>query len=144
MKPESTHFFASVRISVSCGICLSGSVFPKYFCPSNHRPVIPTSSAASKICPNGDLYLYVYIIFIPQKCMESYDSYEQIYKTKFPFSLNHSSAEQNHHHLHTSGSAGVATILTQVRDIDKNISILGLPRLRETEQMDSLPPAPGK
>ena len=70
--------------------------------------------------------------------------YEQIYKTKFPFSLNHSSAEQNHHHLHTSGSAGVATILTQVRDIDKNISILGLPRIRETEQMDSLPPAPGK
>lgn len=76
--------------------------------------------------------------------MESYDSYEQIYKTKFPFSLNYSSAEQNHHHLHTSGSAGVATILTQVRDIDKNISILGLPRIRETEQMDSLPPAPGK
>ena len=78
--------------------------------------------------------------------MESYDSYEQIYKTKFPFSLNHSSAEQNHHHLHTSGSADVATILTQVRDIDKNISILGekavsftgdVPQKRRKEIIDS-------
>ena len=45
-----------MRISVSCWIWSLGSVFAKYFCPSNHRPVSPISSAASKISPISDLY----------------------------------------------------------------------------------------
>lgn len=61
-----SHFFAFIRISVSCGICSSGSVFAKYFCPSNHRPVSPISSASSKTSPNGDLYLHVYTIAFEQ------------------------------------------------------------------------------
>ena len=66
VKYTSSHFLASVRIAVSCEICSFGNVFAKYFCPSNHRPVSPIASAASRISPNGDLYLHVYTIFIPQ------------------------------------------------------------------------------
>lgn len=32
-----------------------------------------------------------------------------------------------HHHLHAGGPAGVAAILAQVRHVDKDIGILGLP-----------------
>ena len=35
-------------------------------CHTSHRPVSPIASAASRISPNGDLYLHVYTIFIPQ------------------------------------------------------------------------------
>ena len=39
-----------------------GSVLAKYFCPSNHNPISPTSSAASKISPSFDRYVQVYTI----------------------------------------------------------------------------------
>ena len=63
-KYSSRHFFVSVRISVSCEMCSSGSVFAKDFDPSNLRPVSQISSAAKRISPSGDLYLHVYTIFL--------------------------------------------------------------------------------
>ena len=60
-----SHSFASDKTGVSREMCSSGSVLAKYFCPVNHKPVSPISSAASKISPNSDLYVQVYIIFAP-------------------------------------------------------------------------------
>ena len=53
-KYVSSHFSAFFRMTVSFSSYSASSVFPKYFSPSNQRPVKPFSSAASVIAPKGD------------------------------------------------------------------------------------------
>ena len=57
---SSQRHAASSAGSADCAETVSGapgsSVRAKYFCPSNHTPVTPVSSAANSILPSGESY----------------------------------------------------------------------------------------
>ena len=56
---EIQPFFCLSKNWSFLGNLLPVSVWAKYFCPSNHSPVSPISSAASKMPPRGDWYVPV-------------------------------------------------------------------------------------
>ena len=52
----------SLKTGKSFSLCSLSKYSAKYFCPMNHKPVNPVSSAAINISPRGDEYLFVYCI----------------------------------------------------------------------------------
>ena len=58
----SNQCFVSLKTGKSFSLCSLSKYSAKYFCPMNHKPVNPVSSAAINISPRGDEYLFVYCI----------------------------------------------------------------------------------
>lgn len=53
-KYRSSQRLPSLSAGVSFVCTSAGRVAAKYFCPSNQRPVSPTSSAARRMSPSGE------------------------------------------------------------------------------------------
>lgn len=65
-KYRSSQRLPSLSAGVSF-VCTSvGRVAAKYFCPSNQRPVSPTSSAARRMAPRGESKCCMNVILLPR------------------------------------------------------------------------------
>lgn len=68
-KYRSSQRLPSLSAGVSFVCTSAGRVAAKYFCPSNQRPVSPTSSAARRMSPSGEskccMNVIIYLENIP-------------------------------------------------------------------------------
>lgn len=67
-KYRSSQRLPSLSAGVSFVCTSAGRVAAKYFCPSNQRPVSPTSSAARRMSPSGEskccMNVIIYLIYL--------------------------------------------------------------------------------
>lgn len=69
-KYRSSQRLPSLSAGVSFVCTSAGRVAAKYFCPSNQRPVSPTSSAARRMSPSGESKCCMNVILLPRNVGE--------------------------------------------------------------------------